>query len=142
MRNARTYSLAGFCNVKTNGAKRPVIIYDGACAFCRRAIGVIRTKAEAEQFLYLPRQTADIEKQFPAVNFADFDKGLQLVDVDGKVHVGTDAIHFILSRLPKFRKLAWMYRMPGLKSIIRWVYSWIATNRLKLSLYCDDRCEI
>ena len=110
--------------------------------FADKAVSAIRARDKQEEFMFVSRQTPRIEKEFPQVDFGDFDKGMVLVEPHGKVHVGADAIHFIVSRLPYFRLFAWMYRVPGFKNVIRWVYSWIAANRLNLSRYCSDSCEI
>jgi len=45
---------------------RPVVIYDGACAYCRRQIDRIRRRDADDVFAYVPRQTPGLEQRFPA----------------------------------------------------------------------------
>ncbi len=123
-------------------AVRSVIVYDGSCAFCRQAISTIRLRDRDEQFVYLPRQTSGIEEQFPKLRIGNFDTGMRLFEPDGAMYIGADAIYRITLKLPYFRRLAWIYRIPLLRIVIRGVYSWIAANRLKLSRYCTDDCRI
>jgi predicted DCC family thiol-disulfide oxidoreductase YuxK len=123
-------------------AGRSAIVYDGACAFCRQAIRTIRARDRDEQFVYLPRQTPGIEEQFPQLRIGDFDTGMRLFEPDNAMYVGADAIYRITLKLPYFRRLSWMFRVPLLRPVIKFVYSWIAANRLRLSSYCMDGCRI
>ena len=122
--------------------KKSVIVYDDSCGFCRQAIRTIRIRDRDEQFVYLARQMPGIEEQFPGLRVGDFDAGMRLFEPDGKMHIGADAIYRITLRLPYFRWVSWMYRLPVLNGIIRSLYSFIAANRLNLSRYCSDGCTI
>lgn len=127
----------------TNGPPMTVIIYDGECNFCRRQVGRVRRRAREGQFEYLPRQTPGLEQRFPAIADADFDSGMRLVEPDGRIRVGADAIHAISRRLPVYRRLAWIYRIPGLNALFRAAYAWIAANRHRLAGKCEDGvCEL
>jgi predicted DCC family thiol-disulfide oxidoreductase YuxK len=92
-----------FGMTKTKRTNTAMVIYDGECAFCRQAVSAIRARDKQAEFMYVSRHTPGIEEQFPQVDFGDFDKGMVLVEPHGSVHVGADAIHFIVSRLPYFR---------------------------------------
>ena len=121
---------------------KAVIVYDGACGFCRRAVAAIERRDPADQFDYVPRQTTGIEERFPELKFGHFGAGMRLFEPDGKMHIGADAIYRITLRLPYFRWFSWTYRIPLLNGAVRLVYSWIAANRLKLSRYCGDECAL
>jgi predicted DCC family thiol-disulfide oxidoreductase YuxK len=121
---------------------KSVVVYDGECAFCRRAIEAIRVRDRNEQFVYLPRQTSGIEERYPELKLEDFNTGMRLFDSDGRMYIGADAIYEITSKLPYFHWFAWVYRLPLLKNMIRRVYSWIAANRLQLSRYCSSECQL
>ncbi|MGB7946913.1 MAG: DUF393 domain-containing protein [Candidatus Binatia bacterium] len=120
-----------------------LVIYDGACAFCRRSIAAIRRRDRHGHFAYLPRQTPGIEARYPQLVLGDFDQGIRIVEPDGTMHIGADAIYQIASRLPYFRRFSWLYDLPLARHLTRHVYAWVATNRMKLSQYCvDGACEL
>ena len=128
--------------MRSDTAVTSVIVYDGACAFCRKAIEGIRKRDRKRQFRYLPRQTPGLDEKYPELALANFDTGMRLIQPDGTVHIGADAIYVISSKLPFFRWFAWTYQVPLIKAVTRGIYSWVATNRLKLSRYCNSHCEI
>jgi len=121
---------------------KPVIVYDGDCAFCRRSVALIRRRDRDGRFEYVPRQEPGLEERFPQIAEGDFDTGMRLIEPDQTVHVGADAIYRIARKLPYYRRWAWMYHMPVIRGLSRRVYAWVAKNRLKLSRVCreDEAC--
>src|SRR5262245_61337245 len=117
---------------------RPVVVYDGECPFCRKQVDRIRSRDVGDQFEYLPRQSASLTDRFPILAEADFNTGMRLVLPDGHVHVGADAVYQIARRLPRWRLVAWLYRVPILHALARRVYRWIAANRQRLGRDCSD----
>ena len=123
---------------KTHAIRRPVIVYDGDCPFCRKQIIRIHQRDVSEQFEYLPRQTPGLTNRFPRLTEGDFNTGMRLVMQDGEIHVGADAVYHIARRLPVWRWLAWLYRIPVLHRLMRRTYGWIAANRRRLARTCED----
>ena len=120
-----------------------LVVYDGACAFCGRSIDAIRLRDRNHCFAYLARQTPGIEKLYPQLAIGDFDQGMRVIEPDGTMHIGADAIYQIASRLPYFRRFSWLYHLPLARNLARRVYGWVAANRMNLSQYCtDDQCEL
>ncbi len=117
---------------------RYVIIYDGECGFCRRQINWIRSRDRSSCFEFVPRQTDGVEERFPALKEQDFETGLRLIRPDGTVRVGADGVYEIARRLPGYRILALIYRVPGFGFLGRQVYAWIARNRQRLSGQCES----
>jgi predicted DCC family thiol-disulfide oxidoreductase YuxK len=133
----------------TTNDGRPIVVYDGQCAFCRSSIDRIRRRDRHQQFCYVPREAPGLEERFPAVAEGDFNAGMRLIEPDGTIHVGSDAIFHIASHLPWFRWFAWTYKLPVFGFVTRKCYAWVAANRMKLSKYCDtdgacriDRSEV
>jgi len=94
-------------------------------------------------FEYVPRQMKGLEDRFPRLAEGEFNTGMRLVHMDGSIDVGADAVYGIASRLPGWKSLAWVYRLPVLNSICRFGYGLIAKYRYKLARRCDnDVCEI
>jgi predicted DCC family thiol-disulfide oxidoreductase YuxK len=121
---------------------KSVIVYDGACAFCRRAIEAIRQRDRNDQFIYFVRQTPGLDEKYPELAIGNFDTGMRLIEPNGTIRIGADAIYVIASKLPYFRCLAWTYQLPLVNGVTQRIYSWVAANRLKLSRHCGDSCEV
>lgn len=118
--------------------RRSVLVYDGDCPFCLKQIARIRRWDRAESFEYVPRRTPGLEERFPKLAEGDFNTGMRLVSPDGSIHVGADAVYQIARALPFWRRLAWLYRVPGLRRLARGIYAWIAAHRRSLAGTCED----
>jgi predicted DCC family thiol-disulfide oxidoreductase YuxK len=118
---------------------RAVVVYDGACAFCRRQVDWIRARS-GDQFEFVPRQDPALLARFPALNHAGLESGMRLVLPDGAVAVGADAVYQIARRLRGWRWPALAYRVPGLNLLARSAYAWIAKNRYRFAHCSDDSC--
>lgn len=117
---------------------RCVVVYDGECPFCRKQIARIRRWDRAEQLEYVPRRSPGLEERFPKLAEGDFNTGMRFVAPDGLIHVGADAVYQIAARLPFWRRLAWLYRVPGLHRLARAAYAWIAAHRMSLGSSCEE----
>jgi predicted DCC family thiol-disulfide oxidoreductase YuxK len=67
---------------------------------------------------------------------------MRLVHTDGSVSVGADAVYAIAGRLRGWRRVAWLYRVPGLRGLCRIAYGWIARNRHRIGGACTDACRV
>ena len=119
-------------------SNRGVVVYDGDCSFCRTQIERMREKDKSGCFEFVPRQTPGLDDRFPQLKEGDFDTGMRLIQPDGRVHVGADAVYEISRRLPLWRRVAWLYRVPGIHALARRAYAWIAAHRRSLGRTCDD----
>ncbi len=121
-----------------DSASNPVLVYDGECNFCRRSVDRIRRRDRQALFEYVPRQTPGVEERFPRLAEGDFNTGVRLIEPDGSIHVGADAIYRVARRLSPWRFVAWIYRVPILTQIFRWMYAWVARNRYRLAGRCES----
>lgn len=115
-----------------------VVVYDGECAFCLRQISRIRRKDTHGRFAFVSKQTPGIEDRFPQLAQSDFNTGMRLIAPDGRIFVGADAVYHIARDLPFLRRVAWLYRVPGLQKLARWAYAWVAARRYRLAKTCED----
>lgn len=122
----------------SEAARRPVVVYDGECAFCRRQIARIRGYDRHDRFECVPRQTPGLTERYPALAGGDFDTGMRLIMPDGRIYVGADCVHQIARGLAVLRWFAWLYRVPGIHGLARGVYGWIAARRQSLGRRCED----
>ena len=126
-----------------SGLTRPVVVYDGECPFCLKQVDNMKRRDPDRAFEYQPRQAEGLDQRFPQLTEGDFNSGMRLVQRDGSVSVGADAVYEISRRLRGWKYLAWLYRVPVLKTICRASYAWIARNRYRFTKKCDDGvCEV
>jgi predicted DCC family thiol-disulfide oxidoreductase YuxK len=123
-------------SVPARAPGRALVVYDGACAFCRASIDRIRKLDRKRRFDYVPRETRGLEEAYPQLDLADFDSGLRLLDTSNQVHVGADAIYQILRKLPPYGWAAWVYRLPIIRGLSRRAYAWVAAHRMELARPC------
>ena len=81
------------------------------------------------RFEYVPRQTLGIEDRFPRLASGDFNTGMRLIAPSGRIFVGADAIYHIAQELPFWRRLAWLYRVPGIHQLAQWVYALVVPTK-------------
>jgi predicted DCC family thiol-disulfide oxidoreductase YuxK len=119
------------------------IIYDGECAFCIKQVKRIQKFDGKNQFKYDIRQNPELLLIYPEMKAFEEVDGLRYCSTQKEAYVGADAVYQIYSRLVPFNVLAWTYHIPGLKSIYKSIYAWIAKNRYRFTAKCeDDVCEI
>ncbi len=118
--------------------RKSTLVYDGHCSFCRRWVSRIAHRDRGGTFELVARQTEGLTKRFPKLAEGDFNSGMRLITPDDTIHIGADAAYQIACRLRYWRWIAWLYHVPGIHSLTRAVYAWIAANRQSLGEECDD----
>ncbi len=122
--------------------RKSTIVFDGDCSFCRRWVARIVRRDRSGTFEFVARQTEGLTERFPKLVEGDFNTGMRLITPDDAIHVGADAAYQIIRRLRYWRRIAWLYHVPGIHWLTRTVYAWVAANRQSLSGDCDDgACE-
>ena len=106
-----------------------VILYDGSCRFCvlqsRRLVSLARPGL---------METIDFQRggaldRFPAITHDACMKAMHLVEPDGRISQGAEAIARALATRPMLRWVQPLYYLPGLRQILDWLYALIASNR-------------
>jgi predicted DCC family thiol-disulfide oxidoreductase YuxK len=117
----------------TGRMTRPVVIYDGACGLCQGGIQWISRRAVRDELEFLPCQSVERRARFPALEEARCMEAIHLVLPDGRVLAGHAAIPEILRHLNRWRRLAALFRLPGMRWLAPVVYAWIARHRYQIS---------
>jgi predicted DCC family thiol-disulfide oxidoreductase YuxK len=107
---------------------RPVLLFDGECAFCRRWVD--RWRETAGDGLDLePVQTA--ADRFPEIPPVEFARAVQLIDTDGRVFSAAEAIIRARAMATHHTWLRTAYeRLPGFAPAAEAVYRFVARHRL------------
>jgi predicted DCC family thiol-disulfide oxidoreductase YuxK len=122
---------------------RPLLIFDGDCGFCRRWIAYWRTLT-GDRVEYAPYQ--EVGHRFPTIPPEKFQASVQLVQPDGTVLSGAQAVLGTLSVRKGLRWMAWLYRkLPGAAAVTEAAYRVVARHRVSFSrvthLLWGDRPE-
>ena len=90
---------------------KPLLIYDADCNFCRRWIARWN-RATGDRVAYAEYQK--VEAQFPEIPRAEFEAAVQLIELNGRVLSGADAVFRIFDFAEKRgRLLRFLRRLPG-----------------------------
>lgn len=126
--------------VVTRPPRIPVVLFDGDCGFCTAQAR--RLAAPGKVSLRSFREEAALAA-FPGLSLEECLREMKLVDRQGRVYGGAEAIAraFILGR-PFLGRVAQLYYVPGVRWVADRIYAWVARNRFRLSrrhaALCDD----
>jgi predicted DCC family thiol-disulfide oxidoreductase YuxK len=112
--------------------KKPVLIYDGDCEFCRLWIARCSslTKDEVD---YCSSQ--DVGKDYPEISLELFKSSVYFVDSEGDFCSGAQAVFKTVAFIPGGNLFLLAYkRVPGFASISEWSYRQVAKNRKIFSI--------
>jgi predicted DCC family thiol-disulfide oxidoreductase YuxK len=105
----------------------PLVVFDGQCSFCRR--WVERAKSITGQFVdYEPFQQA--APRFPQIDPAAFGRAVHLIEPDGRISRGAQAVFRTLKLGHRYPWLLRFYEfIPGFAAISEAAYRLVATHR-------------
>lgn len=106
-----------------------VLIYDGECSVCRKAVEWIRARAVRESFEFLSLHSEEMARRFPFLDPPECRRAAHLVLADGTVLAGERAAAEIFDRVPGFRWAARCLRLPGARGLSRIAYRFLARRR-------------
>jgi len=107
-----------------------VLIYDAGCPVCRAAARWVRRRAATpDAFEFLPCRSDEARRRFPAIREADCLSAIHLVLPGGGPLAGERALPEILRRLPRYRRAAALFRLPGAFVVARLLYRGFAAHR-------------
>jgi predicted DCC family thiol-disulfide oxidoreductase YuxK len=113
--------------------EKPLLIFDGDCNFCRRWVTRWEQGAgDAAEFK--PSQTPGLQEQYPEIEPAAYEGSVQLIETDGSVYTGAEAVFRILAKTPGRTGWLWLYNhLPGFKVVSETSYKFVAAHRMPFS---------
>ena len=108
---------------------KPLMIFDGDCNFC--ALWIRRwQQATGDAVEYHPFQDARITEQFPELSRKQFETAVHLVEPDGAVYRGAEAVFRALAHNPrKCGPLRWYQQSAGFAAATERCYRFVAEHR-------------
>src|SRR6266498_2914025 len=111
----------------SNPPRRPLMIWDGECHFCKRWIERWR-EITAGEVDYVTSQEA--AARFPEIPVEQFKRAVAFIEPDGKTFFAAEAVYRSLRCLGSRKWLTWSYdHIPGFATISELAYKSIARHR-------------
>ena len=120
---------------------KPTILYNGACPICRREIEHYRHLDAGEDSALAFDDISEPSPTLTQISLSQ-DKAkrrLHVLDADGRLLVGIPAFAAIWDRLPRYRWLSTVTRLPILRSFLPWIYEVIAFGLYHMDKRRDRR---
>lgn len=112
---------------------RPLVIYDGDCAFCGRWVSYWQ-QLTGTRVEYRPYQDATVLKAFPEIPPTDLETAVHLVEPDGMVYRGAEAVLRIEAKSARGgRWLRWYEASSAFAWLAEKLYRLVARHRMFFS---------
>src|SRR3990172_2342426 len=105
---------------------RPLLIWDGDCGFCRRSVQHLG-ELTGDRIAFEPYQTA--HTRHPTIPVEAFRAAVHLVEADGHVSRGAEAVFRALALGGRRLPLAAYRWLPGFRALSEWAYHQVAAHR-------------
>ena len=113
---------------------KPLLVFDGDCNFCTLWIRRWQ-QMSGDAVDYLPSQAASVAAQFPEIPREQFNTAVQLIESDGAVYAGAEAVFRTLAHNPNCQWPLNFYRTnQSFANLTEWAYRLVAENRKFFSL--------
>jgi len=113
--------------------QKPVMIFDGDCNFCRRWIRRWQ-HATGNAVDYVPFQDPVVAERYPELPRDRFEKAVHLIETDGHVFSGAEAVFRALACGRRKRWPLQIYqRVPGVAALTEIAYRFVAGHRTLFS---------
>lgn len=116
------------------------LIYDGECRICRRSVAWVRGIDRFGAVETIPYQDPEVPERFPEIPAERYPEAMQLVAPDGRRWEGGWAVEELLGLFPQWRWTGVIFRIPGMRRLVRWGYGIVARNRRAFG--CGNHCGI
>src|SRR5208283_5375997 len=112
---------------------KPLLVFDGDCNFC--TLWVRRwQQMTGDRVDYRPAQDPAIAAQFPEIPREQFNTAVQLIETDGAVYAGAEAVFRTLAYNPNRQwPLRCYAQSKPFAKLTEWAYRLVAQNRTLFS---------
>lgn len=134
------FTVRGIAEEASAGLGRPyTLVYDGMCRMCTRLSNVLTKWDRQRRIEVVPSQATGVMARFPWIPTRAYAEAIQLVGPGGETWQGAAAIEQLLNVLPRGGWIAWIFRIPFVRTLADRVYRWVARNRYRLG--CGEHCQ-
>jgi predicted DCC family thiol-disulfide oxidoreductase YuxK len=113
---------------------KPTMIFDGDCNFCK--LWVRRwQQATGDCVEYIAFQDPRVANQLPELPREKFETAVHLIEPDGVVYSGAEAVFRSLATNPTKQRLRrWYEDVPAFRGATEWVYRFVASLRVRAEI--------
>lgn len=109
------------------------MFFDGECDFCKYWVARWQ-RSTGQRVEFVPFQSGRVTAQLPQLPYEKLRQTLHLIEPNGAIYTGAEAVFHALALNPKRRIWLWLYqRVPGFAKIAEWCYRFIANHRAEFS---------
>jgi predicted DCC family thiol-disulfide oxidoreductase YuxK len=143
--SARTYpvvrfTVRGIAEAPSSGMGRPyTLVYDGMCRMCTKLSTLLIKWDSPHRIEVVPSQATGVMARFPWIPAKAYSEGIQLVGPGGETWQGSAAVEQLLTILPRGKWIAWVFKLPMVRTLADKVYRWVARNRYRMG--CGEHCQ-
>lgn len=116
------------------------LYFDGACPFCRAEMQRLRRWDHAGRLAFVDIATPGFDPSELGLSMTDLGREVVSRTAAGQLLAGIDTIWAAYSLVGR-AWLVWPLRVPGLRTVLAWLYRWFARNRYLLSRLLGYRAE-
>jgi predicted DCC family thiol-disulfide oxidoreductase YuxK len=108
-----------------------VVLYDGACPFCRAQLARLLWFVPAGAIEALDLDDPSVPARFPHLSRDSLLAAMHLVDARGRVFTGFQAVVRAVASRPLLGKIALLCCLPGIRQLAEWIYRVVAKRRYR-----------
>ncbi len=114
-------------------AKSPLILaYDAECSLCCRMADWLRVRDRKGLLVFFPLQGKDLVLVAPELAGLDLHGEIHGLDErTRRVYRGGELLPHVLGRLPRWRRVAWLLRIPFFRDLSLWIWRKRAERRFR-----------
>lgn len=134
------FTLRGAEESPSDGLGRPyTLVYDGMCKVCNPLANLVRKWDKPRRIDVVASQAPGVMARFPWIPAASYAQAIQLVGPGGATWQGAAAVEQLLTVLPRGPWIAWIFKIPFVRTLADRVYRWVARNRYRMG--CGEHCQ-
>ncbi len=133
------FTVAGQEEASPSLGRAYTVVYDGDCKVCTRLSRMLQKWDGGRMLEVVPSQQPGVTARFPWIPTHAYAEALQMVAADGTTWQGAAAVEQLLTVLPRGRLIAWVFKIPFVRTIADRFYRWFARNRYRLG--CGAHCQ-
>jgi len=113
------------------------VYYDGKCGLCAKEIAYYKKIAPANVFSWIDITALPEAIELQGISLSEGLRLLHVKDESNTLHVGVDAFLCMWKALPRWRYLAKIIALPGIKQLTQVIYHYFARWRFKRLPHCQ-----
>ena len=115
------------------------LFYDDDCELCCRLQRLVQAWDPSGQVEAVALSAPDLDARFPDLDVARARQNLTARAADGTLYEDLAALRQVAVRIPRLRRLGWIYRLPGVHGVARGAYRSLNRYRRQLCRECGER---